>query len=94
MQLTGLGLPSQMAPYIHDGTVQGFMLWNPNDLGYLAGYAAASLASGVVELEAGQTFSAGKLGTYTINEVGDGRFEVILGPPTVFDESNVDDFDF
>ena len=53
----------------------------------------ASLASGVVNLEEGGTFSAGKLGTYTINAVGDG-FQVILGPPTVFDESNVDDFDF
>jgi len=93
VQLTGLGLPSQMAPYVHDGTVKGFMLWNPNDLGYLAAYAAASLASGVVNLEEGGTFSAGKLGTYTINAVGDG-YQVILGPPTVFDESNVDDFDF
>jgi rhamnose transport system substrate-binding protein len=93
VQLTGLGLPSQMAPYVHDGTVQGFMLWNPNDLGYLAGYAAASLASGIVDLEEGGTFSAGKLGTYTINAV-DGGFQVILGPPTVFDESNVDDFNF
>jgi rhamnose transport system substrate-binding protein len=82
-----------MAPYVHDGTVKGFMLWNPNDLGYLAAYAAASLASGVVNLEEGGTFSAGKLGTYTINAVGDG-YQVILGPPTVFDESNVDDFDF
>ena len=46
--LTGLGLPSQMKPYVQDGTVKAFELWNPNDLGYLAGYAAAALASGDV----------------------------------------------
>ena len=40
--LTGLGLPSQMRKYIKDGTVQSFELWNPSNLGYLAGYAAAS----------------------------------------------------
>ena len=44
--LTGLGLPSEMSKYIKDGTVESFELWNPSDLGYLAGYAAANLASG------------------------------------------------
>ena len=31
--LTGLGLPSQMKKYVHDGTVTAFALWNPEDLG-------------------------------------------------------------
>ena len=35
--LTGLGLPSQMKKYVHNGTVKAFALWNPEDLGYLAG---------------------------------------------------------
>ncbi|HVQ89658.1 MAG TPA: substrate-binding domain-containing protein, partial [Mycobacteriales bacterium] len=35
--LTGLGLPSQMKKYVLDGTVKAFALWNPNNLGYLAG---------------------------------------------------------
>ena len=47
LTLTGLGLPSQMKKYVLDGTVKEFELWNPGNLGYLAGYAAASLASGV-----------------------------------------------
>src|SRR5918912_2811296 len=38
--LTGLGLPSQMRKYVHNGTVTQFALWNPEDLGYLAAYAA------------------------------------------------------
>ena len=53
--LTGLGLPSQMSKYVKDGTVQSFELWNPSDLGYLAGYAAAALASGTTTLATGST---------------------------------------
>jgi rhamnose transport system substrate-binding protein len=91
--LTGLGLPSQMRKYIKDGTVESFELWNPKDLGYLAGYAAASLASGV-ELKEGSTFQSGSLKkTYTMAQ-GDGELSVVLGPPTVFDKSNIDQFNF
>jgi rhamnose transport system substrate-binding protein len=91
--LTGLGLPSQMRKYIKDGTVQSFELWNPSDLGYLAGYAAASLASGTA-LQAGASFKAGALNkTYTMAS-GPGELSVVLGPPTVFDKSNIDKFNF
>jgi rhamnose transport system substrate-binding protein len=91
--LTGLGLPSQMRKYIKDGTVQSFELWNPSDLGYLAGYAAAALASGT-PLQAGSTFTSGSLNkTYTMAQ-GDGELSVVLGPPTVFDKSNIDQFNF
>jgi rhamnose transport system substrate-binding protein len=91
--LTGLGLPSQMRKYIKDGTVQSFELWNPKDLGYLAGYAAASLASGT-PMKAGATFTSGALNkTYTM-AAGAGEFSVILGPPTVFDKTNIDQFNF
>jgi rhamnose transport system substrate-binding protein len=91
--LTGLGLPSQMRKYIKDGTLQSFELWNPSDLGYLAGYAAASLASGT-KLAAGSTFASGSLNkTYTMAQ-GDGELSVVLGPPTVFDKSNIDQFNF
>ena len=45
--LTGLGTPNQMRPYVEDGTVDAFALWNPGDLGYLATYAAARAGSTV-----------------------------------------------
>ena len=91
--LTGLGLPSQMRKYIKDGTVQSFELWNPSDLGYLAGYAAAALASGT-PMQAGSSFKAGSLNkTYTMQQ-GQGELSVVLGPPTVFDKSNIDQFNF
>lgn len=91
--LTGLGLPSQMRKYIKDGTVQSFELWNPSNLGYLAGYAAAALASGT-PMRAGSTFQSGSLHkTYTMQQ-GNGELSVVLGPPTVFDKSNIDKFNF
>ncbi len=93
--LTGLGLPSQMKPYIKDGTVKAFELWNPTDLGYLAGYAAASLASGITTIEPGAKFNAGRLGSYTVlPPSGDTGPSVVLGPPTIFDASNIDKFNF
>jgi rhamnose transport system substrate-binding protein len=92
--LTGLGLPSQMRPYVEDGTVKAFELWDPANLGYLAGYAAASLASGM-PLKAGEKFKAGKLGTYTILPPADGTgLSVVLGPPTVFNKANIKKFNF
>jgi rhamnose transport system substrate-binding protein len=93
--LTGLGLPSQMKAYVKDGTLESFELWNPSNLGYLAGYAAASLASGSASLDTGSSFKGGTLGSYTVlAPAGDTGPSVVLGKPTVFDQSNIDQFDF
>ena len=91
--LNGLGLPSEMKKYIFDGTLSEFSLWNPEDLGYLAGYAASSIASGVITGAIGETFTAGKLGKYTIVK-GAGGPEVVLGPPFRFTKANVAKFKF
>jgi rhamnose transport system substrate-binding protein len=92
--LTGLGLPSQMKKYVHNGTVTAFALWNPQDLGYLAGYAVSALAKGTITGKVGETFKAGKLGSYKIIKGSDGRPQVILGPPYTFTIKNVDKFNF
>src|ERR1700722_16607571 len=93
--LTGLGLASQMKPYVLDGTVKEFELWNPSNLGYLAGYAAAALASGTASLTPGSTFTAGTLGSYKVlaPTTGVGP-SVVLGPPFVFDAANIAQFNF
>jgi rhamnose transport system substrate-binding protein len=95
LTLTGLGLPSQMKPYVEDGTVKEFELWNPSNLGYLAGYAAAALASGTATLTPGSTFTAGTLGKYTVlaPTTGVGP-SVVLGPPFVFTKANIAQFNF
>ncbi|HEY0792630.1 MAG TPA: rhamnose ABC transporter substrate-binding protein [Chthoniobacterales bacterium] len=88
--LVGLGTPNQMRQFVKDGTVKAFALWNPADVGYLAAYAAANLASGNLQGKEGETFSAGKLGSRTVGKNG----VVILGPLTVFTTENIDQFDF
>ncbi len=88
--LTGLGTPNQLRQYVKDGTIKGFELWDPGNLGYLAYYVAALLIEGKIKGTVGETFMAGKLGSYTIgaNNV------VLLGPPTVFNAANIDNFNF
>ena len=75
---------------VADGTVQSFELWNPADLGYLAAYAAVEIASGKINGTQGQTFTAGKLGSFTVGADA----TVLLGPPYVFSASNINQFNF
>jgi rhamnose transport system substrate-binding protein len=88
--LTGLGTPNQMRQFVKNGTVTEFALWDPHQLGYLAGYAAAALASGQITGAEGEVLKAGELGERTIGKDG----EIILGPPTVFNADNIDQYDF
>ena len=88
--VTGLGLPSEMAEYVNSGVVEKFGLWNPEDLGYLASYAADALVKGTITGAEGDKFEAGKLGEYTVGKDG----EIVLGPLFVFDKANVGDFAF
>jgi len=88
--LTGLGTPDSLKKYVADGTIKGFILWNPANLGYLAAYAAVEYASGQINGTQGQTFSAGKLGSFTIGA----DKTVLLGPPLVFNSSNINNFNF
>jgi rhamnose transport system substrate-binding protein len=88
--VTGLGTPNQMRKYVQDGTVAEFALWNPEDLGYLAAYAAKALVDGTIKGNEGDSFKAGKLGDY---KVGADK-TVLLGDPFVFDKSNIAKFNF
>jgi rhamnose transport system substrate-binding protein len=88
--LTGLGTPGSLKKFVDDGTIQSFELWNPANLGYLAAYAAVNLASKKITNTAGQSFSAGKLGSFTVGADG----TVLLGPPLVFTKSNIGSFNW
>ncbi|MDI3543376.1 MAG: rhamnose transport system substrate-binding protein [Candidatus Atribacteria bacterium] len=92
VKLTGLGLPSEMAEWVHNGACEAFFLWNPVDLGYLASYVASLLCDGIITGKAGEEFSAGRMGDYTIVEAVDGGTEVLLGPPFRFDITNIDEW--
>lgn len=90
VKVTGLGTPNQMRAYVEDGTVDAFALWNPEDLGYLAAFAAKALIDGKITGKEGDTFTAGKLGDYTVGADN----TVLLGDPFEFTKDNIADFDF
>ena len=88
--LTGLGTPNSLKKFVADGTIQSFELWNPADLGFLAGYAAVNFASKKITSSAGGSFTAGKLGKFTVGTDG----TILLGPPFVFNKANISQFNF
>jgi rhamnose transport system substrate-binding protein len=88
--LTGLGTPNSLKKFVADGTIASFELWNPADLGYLAGYAAVNVASNKITNSAGQAFTAGRLGKFTVGADS----TVLLGPPFVFTKTNISQFNF
>jgi rhamnose transport system substrate-binding protein len=88
VKVVGLGLPSENRTYIKEGVTQAIILWNPEDLGYLAVHAGVALAKGDLTKGA-EIFRAGKLNELQVE--GD---SVILGEPQAFTKENIDDFDF
>jgi rhamnose transport system substrate-binding protein len=90
VQLTGLGTPNALRAYVKDGTIKEFALWNVQNLGYLTYYVAAKLVSGEIKGMPGEGFSVPGLGDYTIGD----NSAIVLGPPQVFDSSNIDQFNF
>ena len=89
VKLTGLGLPSEMAPFIEDGIVPWMYLWNPVDLGYLAAYAGDALVNETITGAAGDSFTAGDMGEKAVTEAPDGGTEVMLGEPFEFNAENI-----
>lgn len=89
VKLTGLGLPSEMAPFIEDGVCPWMYLWNPVDIGSLAGYTLDTLVKGDITGEEGESFTAGGFGEKVITAAADGGTEVMLGDPFKFDSENI-----
>ncbi len=91
VKVSGLGLPDEMREYTLSGCAPEFALWSFQDLGYLAYYVAYGLATGQIEAVEGQAFTAGRMGDFTIeaDPTRDAGLRVLMGPFTVYDESNV-----
>jgi len=90
--VTGLGLPSEMAEYITNGSCPWMYLWNPIDVGGLAANASIALVKGDITGVAGDKFDAGTLGSYEVIKAADGGTEVLLGAPFKFDATNIDEW--
>ncbi len=92
--VTGLGTPNQMREYVKNGAAPQFALWNPGDLGYLSIYVLNALATGQIKGVAGEKFTAGRLGEYTIQEDADLGVNVLLGLPFIYNAANIDQFNW
>jgi rhamnose transport system substrate-binding protein len=89
VKLTGLAPATLIKKYIVAGQAQDIW-WNVSDLGYLTYYAAQALAECKITGTPGQSFTAGRLGKFTVGKDG----VVILGPAQVVTPQNVDQFKF
>ncbi len=88
VQLTGLGLPSEMQQYILNGTCGQMALWNPVDLGYTSTYILKRLVDGDVKGEEGEVIDCGRMGEVTIGPDG----AAVMGFPFVFNKDNIEKF--
>ncbi|MCX7889342.1 MAG: rhamnose ABC transporter substrate-binding protein [Rhodobacteraceae bacterium] len=92
VKVSGLGLPAEMVSYTLNGCAPEFALWSFVDLGYLTYYTSYLLATGALKGEVGETFNAGRMGDFTIEEDPGraGAKRVLMGPFTVYTKDNVE----
>ena len=88
IELTGLGLPSEMKQYIKNGTCRQMSLWNPIDLGYSSTYIAYKLVKGEFQGKEGEVMMVGRMGEI---KIGSGN-EAVMGEPFIFEKDNIDKF--
>ena len=91
VKVSGLGLPSEMVEYTLNGCAPKFALWSFVDLGYLTYYTTYMIAAGQMEAREGESFKAGRMGTYTITKdpTREKGLRILMGPFTVYDKTNV-----
>ncbi len=87
INVTGLGLPSEMAGCVDSGATKSFAIWNPIDLGYSATMLAHAIANGA-ETGAGAEIPMGRMGSVTLDDTG----SAAMADPFTYDSSNIDQF--
>ncbi|WP_349294700.1 rhamnose ABC transporter substrate-binding protein (plasmid) [Thioclava sp. 'Guangxiensis'] len=88
VNVTGLGLPSEMAGAIESGASKSFAIWNPIDLGYSAVMMAYHLKKGDAEAKPGAEIPIGRMGSVTLDDTN----SAAMAEPFVYDKSNIDQF--
>jgi rhamnose transport system substrate-binding protein len=88
VEVTGLGLPSEMKGYILDGTCRQMALWNPIDLGYTSTYLLNALIDGTKKGSVGEEIPAGRMGSMKVLDDG----IIFMSTPYVFNKDNVEMF--
>lgn len=90
ISMTGLATPNALKTYIKDNEnpMNSGMLWNCMDLGYLSIQAAYQLTKGEITTDS-TSIKAGRLGEKQILDR-----ECVLGDALIFDQANVDNFNY
>ena len=88
VNVTGLGLPSEMAGHIKSGASKSFAIWNPIDLGYAATMISYNLAAKKAKAMPGQSIPMGRLGAVELDSNNEGA----MADPFVYDASNINAF--
>jgi rhamnose transport system substrate-binding protein len=87
VNVTGLGLPSEMAGAVESGATKSFAIWNPIDLGYAATMLSYNIIKGA-KAEAGAEIGMGRMGAAKLDE----NTEAAMSDPFTYDASNIADF--
>lgn len=85
----GYGSPNTARPFVESGVMENTVLWNVEELGYLTVWAIDQQLQGN-EFEATNEVP----GLDRPIEYDEETKTLLLGPPVIYDESNIDDFDF
>ena len=88
INVTGLGLPSEMAGHVKAGSSKSFAIWNPIDLGYAATMISYNLVTGKEEAKPGAELSMGRMGKVKLDDKNEGA----MADPFVYDAKNVEEF--
>ena len=88
VEVTGLGLPSEMKGYILDGTCRQMALWNPIDLGYTSTYILDALIKGTSKGSVGEVIPAGRMNSVKVEKDG----LIYMSTPYVFNKDNNEQF--
>ena len=87
VNVTGLGLPSEMAGAVDSGATKSFAIWNPIDLGYSAAMLAHNIANGA-DVGPGASIDMGRMGSAKLDD----NNEAAMSDPFTYDSSNIDQF--
>lgn len=87
VSVVGSALPNDAKTYVHEGAIDAVLLWEPAKLGYLTVYLSNYLLDG-------NTITDGDMEVPNVGTISINGKTVIMGPPTVFTEENIDNFNF
>ena len=88
VEVTGLGLPSEMKGYILDDTCRQMALWNPIDLGYTSTYILNALIEGTTKANVGDVIPAGRMTSVKVVDNG----LIYMSTPYVFNKGNIEQY--